>query len=61
VANVTDTMLIEGVEHAAYAYNDDTGHGLTVCGQPIGPGDVGPRAEPVTCKACLEKLQCAPS
>ena len=49
------TMLIEGVEHVCIIYDDDTGRGLTLCQERIGPQDIGPRLdEEVTCEKCLE-------
>lgn len=47
------SMLVNGVEHIVWGYNDDTGHGMTVCESAIGPQDVGPRFEPANCQKCL--------
>jgi hypothetical protein len=52
-------MLIEGLEHVALAYDDDTGCGMTLCKKKICPGDLGPRMEEsITCPECL-KIQAA--
>lgn len=52
-----ETMKIDDVEHATWAYNDDNGHGLALCGKRIGPQDIGPRLdEPLTCPVCKEMV-----
>jgi len=46
-------MLVGTVEHHCAAYDDDTGHGMTLCEKAIGPQDFGPRMEKATCEDCL--------
>jgi hypothetical protein len=49
------TMLVNGVEHALIAYIEEDGHGMTLCGIPTSPSDVGPRVDlSVTCQKCIE-------
>ena len=49
------TMLIDGVEHVIFAYDDDMGYGVTICEEKIGRCDLGPRLEQeVTCSKCKE-------
>jgi hypothetical protein len=48
-------MLVAGVEHVCIIYDDDTGRGLTLCEERIGPQDIGPRLdEEITCEKCLQ-------
>lgn len=48
------TMQRGAVECAVILFNDDNGHGITLCGESITPFDLGPRFQKVTCPKCLE-------
>lgn len=49
------SMLIDGIEHVVWAYDDDMGYGATLCEVGIGRSDVGPRLEQeITCQKCKE-------
>ncbi len=55
------SMLIRGLEHLVASYDDETGVGTTLCGTPIGPWHVGPRAFLViTCPSCNEARRVSP-
>jgi len=47
------SMLVGTIEHVCAAYDDNTGHGMTLCEKSIGPCDLGPRMEKATCEDCL--------
>jgi hypothetical protein len=56
---MTATIRAQGKEHVVVSYNDDTGHGRTLCGGHVIPSDLGPRInETITCPKCSE-LQAA--
>jgi hypothetical protein len=51
------TITVNGVEHGLWAYDDDTGHGLTYCRKQVGPYDLGPNHGEINCADCKTKIE----
>jgi len=52
------TITINGLEHALKYYWDDSGNGVTECGQLAAPWDFGPNdGNEVQCVDCRAKVQ----